>query len=66
MDEFFFDHQEHQALAEPMVVECARSAPVVADRPALKLVWIAPRPVAAAPRAPHFIFPQRTGPPLAA
>ena len=33
MDEFFFDQHEHLALAEPMVVECARSAPVRERKP---------------------------------
>ena len=32
MDEFFFQATEHQALAEPMVLECACSAPVRDNR----------------------------------
>lgn len=62
--EEFFAAEEHQALEEPMVVECAKSAPVSSDR----IVIRAPRARRARFKTLYtfearYIRPARTGPP---
>jgi hypothetical protein len=65
MDEIFFQAEAHQALQEPMVAECARSAPVACHvrprlhRPAARVsVFEAVRAIAR-----RWFLPLRTAPP---
>jgi len=64
MDEFFAA-EEHQALAEPMVIESACSAPVKAARIIVRACLPAQRPVMRSLELgeARYTRPARTGPP---
>jgi hypothetical protein len=64
MDEFFAA-EEHQALAEPMVIESACSAPVAAERIVIRVRLPARRPAMRALKLEEarYTRPARTGPP---
>jgi len=62
----FFDEHEHLALDEPMVIECARSAPVREALPACETARFCAVRYAPAANAPRYLLPPQTAPPKAA